>query len=54
MAQVELKKMYINIAAKNGSEKLLTKKTATCISYSWSTVLLLPSNYHTTPFDIFN
>jgi hypothetical protein len=52
MAQVELKNMDINIAAKNSSEKLLTKNTATYISYSWSTMLLLPSSYHTTPFDI--
>ena len=54
MAQVELKNMYVNIAANNGSEKLLPKKknTATYISYSWSTMLLLPNIYHTTPFDI--
>jgi len=30
MAQVEMKNVYINIVANNGSEKLLTKKNTTC------------------------
>jgi hypothetical protein len=51
-AQVELKNMYINMGANNGGEKLFKKNTATYISYSWSTMLLLLNSYHKTPFDI--